>query len=58
MAMWKSKWDQQITNGFNTTFHINAWDLNPSIKWDQLSQFIVQIKDILWLMVPFFIKKK
>jgi hypothetical protein len=22
--------------GFSTLFKLNVWDLNPSIKWDQL----------------------
>jgi hypothetical protein len=28
------KWNQLIPNNFSTTFYLNVWDLNPSIKWD------------------------
>ena len=31
-----AKRDQLILNGFSTLFQRNVWDLNPSIKWDQL----------------------
>jgi hypothetical protein len=32
-------WDQigsDTLNGFGIVIYLNMWDLNPSIKWDQL----------------------
>ena len=29
-------WDQRISNEFSTVIQLIVWDLNPSIKWDQL----------------------
>jgi hypothetical protein len=43
----KPKWDLLTSNRFSTFIDQIVWDLNPSIKWDQLSQFKVQIKGIL-----------
>ena len=34
-----NKWDQQKLHGLSTTFKLNMWDLNPSIKWEGPANF-------------------